>query len=152
MIVISAYGDIDAANAATLREYPLRCAGRCRGLILDLRGVEFFGTEGFSALHGLFVGCLGAGTGWAVVPGAAVTRVLQICDPQGSLPIARTVGAAAATIADTPVRPPPALRKPNAFGEMRARCVHGLRRTAPGPPRRPEVDRSDGRGYRCPAG
>ena len=106
VIVISADGDIDAANAATLREYPLRCGGDCRGLILDLRGVEFFGTEGFSALRGLFVCCLGSGTGWAVVPGAVVTRVLQICDPQGSLPITRTVEAAAATFADLPVRPP----------------------------------------------
>ena len=106
VIVVSAYGDIDAANAATLREYPLRCVGRCRGLILDLRGVEFFGTEGFSALHGLFVCFLGAGTGWAVVPGAAVTRVLQICDPQGSLPTARTVEVATATFADMPARPP----------------------------------------------
>ena len=41
-----------------------------------------------------------------MVPGAAVTRVLQICDPQGSLPTARTVEAAAATFADLPVRPP----------------------------------------------
>ena len=106
VIVISADGDIDAANAATLREYPLPCVRRCRGLILDLRGVEFFGTEGFSALRGLFVCCLGAGKGWAVVPGAAVNRVLQICDPQGSLPITRTVEEAAATFADLPVRPP----------------------------------------------
>jgi len=43
---------------------------------------------------------------WAVVPGAVVTRVLQICDPQGSLRITRTVEAAAATFADLPVRPP----------------------------------------------
>jgi len=41
-----------------------------------------------------------------VVPGAVVTRVLQICDPQGSLRITRTVEAAAATFADLPVRPP----------------------------------------------
>ena len=106
VIVISADGDIAAANAATLREYPLRCVGDCRGLILDLRGVEFFGTEGFSVLHGLFVGCVGTGTGWAVVPGAAVTRVLQICDPQGSLPTGRTLEASSATFADLPVRPP----------------------------------------------
>ncbi|WP_167096572.1 STAS domain-containing protein [Mycobacterium sp. DL592] len=106
MIVISAHGDIDAANAATLGEYPLCCVESCRGLILDLSGVEFFGTEGFSALHGLFVFCLGAGTGWAVVPGAAVTRVLQICDPQGSLPTTNSVEAAVATFADLPVRPP----------------------------------------------
>ena len=109
VIVISADGDIDAANAATLREYPLRCVGRSRGLILDLRGVEHFGTEGFSALRGLYVCCLGTGTGCAVVPGAAVSRALRIYDPQGSLPAAHTVAAATASFADLPVRPPPQL-------------------------------------------
>ena len=134
VIVISADGDIDAANAATLREYPLRRVGRCRGLILDLRGVEFFGTEGFSALDGLFVCCLGAGTGRAVVPSAAVTRVLQICDPQGSLPTARTVEAGTATFADMPARPPQpfASRVPSVRCERDACTVCGgrLRPTA----------------------
>jgi anti-anti-sigma factor len=104
VIVINAHGDIDAVNAPTLSEYTLRYVKRCRGLILDLRGLEYFGTEGFSALRAIFVYCLGAGTGWAIVPGAAVARVLRICDPHGSLPAARTVEAAVATFADLPHR------------------------------------------------
>ncbi len=79
---------------------------RCRGLILDLRGLDFFGTEGFSALHRVSVCCARAGIGWAVVPGEAVCRVLRIGDPQGLLPAAGTVAAAMATFGDQPDRPP----------------------------------------------
>ena len=57
--VISAHGDIDASNADTLTEYTLRHLMRCRGLILDLHGLDFFGTEGFSALHRVSVCCAG---------------------------------------------------------------------------------------------
>ena len=129
VIVISADGDIDAANAATLSEYPLRYVARCRGLILDLRGVEHFGNEGFSAPRGVFVCCLGAGTGWAVVPGTAVSRVLRIYDPQGSLPATRTVEAAVATFADLPVRPrlPFASRMPSVRCERDTCTVCGGR-------------------------
>jgi hypothetical protein len=49
--VIRAHGGIDASNADTLIEYTLGHLVRCRGLILDLRDLDFFGTEGFSALH-----------------------------------------------------------------------------------------------------
>jgi hypothetical protein len=69
--VISAHGDIDASNADTLTEYTLGHLMRCRGLILDLRGLDFFGTEGFSALHRVSVCCARARIGWAVVPGEA---------------------------------------------------------------------------------
>ena len=106
VIVISAHGEIDAANAATLSEYPLRYLTRYRGLILDLRGVEHFGTEGFSALMTVSRGCRRNTTGWVVLPSAAVSRLLRICDPRGNLPTACTVGAAMATFADLPVRPP----------------------------------------------
>src|SRR4029077_13662173 len=76
--VISAQGHIDASNADTLTEYTLGHLMGCRGLILDLRGLDFFGTEGFSALHRVSVCCARAGTGWAVVSGEAVSRVLRI--------------------------------------------------------------------------
>jgi anti-anti-sigma regulatory factor len=65
-------------------------------LILDLRGLDFFGAMGFSALHKVSAGCARAGIGWALVPGAAVSRVLRICDPQGTLPAASTLDAALA--------------------------------------------------------
>ena len=94
--VISAHGDIDASNAGTLAEYTLGHVTDCRGLILDLRGLDFFGAKGFAALHKVSAGCARAGIGWALVPGAAVSRVLRICDPQGTLPAASTLGAALA--------------------------------------------------------
>jgi anti-anti-sigma factor len=104
--VISAHGDIDASNADTLTEYTLGHLMRCRGLVLDLRGLDFFGTEGFSALHRVSVCCAHAGIGWAVVPSEAVSRVLRIGDPQGLLPAASTVATAMATIQDQPRRQP----------------------------------------------
>ena len=104
--VISAHRHIDASNADTLTEYTLGHLMRCRGLILDLRDLDFFGTEGFSALHRVSVRCAHAGTGWAVVPSEAVCRVLRIGDPQGLLPAAGTVEAAMATIQGRPHRPP----------------------------------------------
>jgi anti-anti-sigma factor len=104
--VISVHGDIDASNADTLTEYTLGHLMRCRGLILDLRGLDFFGTEGFAALHRVSVCCARAGIGWAVVPGEAVCRVLRIGDPQRLLPSASTVEAAMATFHDQLHRPP----------------------------------------------
>ena len=55
--IVSAHGDIDGTNANTLTEYALANVVRCRGLILDLSCLEFFGTEGFSALHRVSVCC-----------------------------------------------------------------------------------------------
>jgi anti-anti-sigma factor len=104
--VISARGHIDASNADTLTGYALEHLMGCRGLILDLSGVNFFGTEGFSALHRISVCCARAGISWALVPSEAVSRVLRIGDPHGLLPAARTVEAALATIHDQPHRPP----------------------------------------------
>lgn len=98
--IVSAYGDIDASNASTLTDYAVVNAVRCRGLILDLSGLEFFGTEGFSALHRVSVRCARADIGWMLVSGAAVTRLLRVCDPHGSLPRVDTVGAALANLQD----------------------------------------------------
>ena len=100
--VISAHGEIDASNADSLTDHAIAHTMRCRGLVLDLRDLDFFGTEGFSALHRVSVSCARVGTAWAMVPGAAVTRVLRICDPQGSLPAACTVDAAMATLPRPP--------------------------------------------------
>lgn len=92
--VISAEGDIDASNSDALTEYTLGRVKGYRGLVLDLSGLDFFGADGFSALHRISVNCARVGTGWAIVPGPATSRVLRICDPQDSLPLADTVDAA----------------------------------------------------------
>jgi anti-anti-sigma factor len=98
--IVSAYGDIDASNAIALADYALANAVRCPGLILDLGALKFFGTEGFSTLHRVSVRCARAEIGWMVVPGAAVSRLLRLCDPHGSLPTVYTVDAALANLQD----------------------------------------------------
>lgn len=84
---VSAYGELDAANADQLAEYVARCIKHCRWLTLDLTGLKFIGTAGFSALHRINVVCSGADVRWAMVPSLAVSRLLRICDPDGVLPV-----------------------------------------------------------------
>lgn len=98
--VVRVYGEIDASNANDVTQYALTQSAGCRGLILDLGGVKFFATEGFSALLHISVNCARRGAVWAVVPGAFASRVLQICDPESSLPRADTVIAALRTCTD----------------------------------------------------
>jgi len=92
--VITAHGDLDASNAQQFVDYALRDAERTERLALDLSGVEFFGTAGFSALHTLNLRCAGAGVEWVLVPSRAVSRLMRICDPDSALPIAPTMSAA----------------------------------------------------------
>jgi anti-anti-sigma factor len=103
--IVSVCGDIDGSNASAFTEYASVNAARCRGLILDLSGLQFFGTEGFSALHRISVRCARADIRWMLVPGAAVSRLLRMCDPDGSLPTTDTVSAALANLQGQPCFP-----------------------------------------------
>jgi anti-anti-sigma factor len=85
--VITVSGELDAANADQLGDYVQSCLTHCRQLIVDTRDVEFIGTAGFSTLHRINVMCSGSDAQWAMVPGAAVSRLLRICDPDGTLPV-----------------------------------------------------------------
>jgi anti-anti-sigma factor len=96
--IVSVHGDIDGTNAHALTEHSLAYLAHCRGLILDLTRLEFFGAAGFFALHRISESCAGAGISWAVVPGAAASRLLRICDPDGVLPAAVTANAAVASL------------------------------------------------------
>jgi anti-anti-sigma factor len=89
--VITVRGELDAANADELANYVQRCLSYSRWLILDLRGLEFIGTAGFSALHRINVVCSGEGAEWTMVPSHAVARLLRICDPDGILPVTSSV-------------------------------------------------------------
>jgi anti-anti-sigma factor len=97
-VVISARGEIDAANADNLTEFTLANVMPSYRLILDLRGLDFIGAEGFSALLRISVSCAGAGTEWAMVASVAVSRLLNICDPHGELPVVGTTAEAVAMI------------------------------------------------------
>jgi anti-anti-sigma factor len=85
--VITADGELDAANADQLASYVQRNASRTRRVILDLRGLDFIGTAGFSALHRINVACSAAQVTWAMAPSEAVSRLLRVCDPDGTLPV-----------------------------------------------------------------
>jgi anti-anti-sigma factor len=91
VVVITAHGELDASNANHLADYVLRCAAHSTSIILNLSGLEFFGTAGFSALHTINVRCAGADLRWTVVPSKAVSRLLRICDPDNTLPLADSV-------------------------------------------------------------
>jgi anti-anti-sigma factor len=104
MAVITAHGELDAANVQEFVDYALRHAPRTERVVLDLSGVEFFGTAGFSALHTVNVRCAGDKIDWAMVPSSAVTRLLRICDPDSALPIYDSVDAALAAVEGEPRR------------------------------------------------
>ena len=95
--IVTAAGELDAANATEFVEYAWR-AGQVEHLILDLTGIGFSGTAGVSALQTLAVRCAADRVQWALVPSKAVTRVLSICDPDTTLPVQRTIEAAYAAM------------------------------------------------------
>ena len=88
--VVSVAGELDAANAAQLGEYVQRCATSGEWLVLDLSGLTFIGTAGISVLQTIDARCAQAGMRWALVPGAAASRLLDLCDPT-TLPLAESV-------------------------------------------------------------
>jgi anti-anti-sigma factor len=92
-VVVTAHGELDASNANQLADYVQRCATHSQSLILNLSGLEFFGTAGFSALHTINVRCAGADVRWSVVPSNAVSRLLRICDPDSALPVTKSLPA-----------------------------------------------------------
>jgi anti-anti-sigma factor len=106
--LIAVDGELDAANADELASYVQRNVSRTNRVILDLRGLEFIGTAGFSALHRINVACSAAQVHWAMAPSPAVSRLLRVCDPDGTLPITEPTGEpllAAGTVAGHQARP-----------------------------------------------
>jgi anti-anti-sigma factor len=104
LAVITTHGELDAANAQPFVDYALRHAAHMDRLVLDLTGVDFFGTAGFSALHTLNVRCAAEKIEWALAPSAAVTRLLRICDPDSALPICTSVETALSAVQGEPRR------------------------------------------------
>jgi len=96
--VITARGEIDAANSQELVDYALRHGDRVKRLVLDMRGIEFFCTSGFSALHALNVRCAGQSIEWGYVPSETIARLLKICDPESALPFYSGVDTALSAI------------------------------------------------------
>ncbi|MCI4673958.1 STAS domain-containing protein [Candidatus Mycolicibacterium alkanivorans] len=103
-VLVVALGEIDAANSAELRSFVEDHVAGYQQLVLDLSRLDFFGTDGFSALHAVNVRCSRRGIDWVMVPGPEVSRALRVCDPEGSLPIATNIVSAVAALARGPLR------------------------------------------------
>jgi anti-anti-sigma factor len=86
-VTVAVMGDIDAVNARELGRYVERHTHLSKQLLLDLRAVDFFGTQAFTALYYISVFCARSDVDWLIVGGPPVRRLLSICDPEGELPL-----------------------------------------------------------------
>ena len=86
-------GEVDAVNRQAFGHF---IALRTRGLqqlVVDLSRVDFFGSQGFTALHYVSVQCARRDVDWVIV-GNRVHRILRICDSEGELPVVADLAAA----------------------------------------------------------
>lgn len=98
--VIAVHGEIDAANADEFAEQLRQCATGGEWLVVDFSDLAFIGTAGFSALQRINTRCAEADVCWALVPGTAAARLLRVCDPDATLPIAGSITEALASVQD----------------------------------------------------
>ncbi|MCV7174320.1 STAS domain-containing protein [Mycolicibacterium sphagni] len=101
-VLITAVGEIDAANSGELLRFVEKLLADYDQLVLDLSQLGFFATDGYSALHSIDTRCKRRGIDWVVVPGAEVMRVLRVCDPEGLLNTAGNIVSAVAALARGP--------------------------------------------------
>jgi anti-anti-sigma factor len=92
--VIVVTGELDAANIHHLAQYAGRRLSDARSLILDLSGLDFLAAQGIRVLYELDRECDRRKTGWALVPGHPVTRLLRVCDKDAHLPSVSSIGEA----------------------------------------------------------
>lgn len=97
-MAVAVVGEIDAVNGRGLGRYVERHTGISTQLVLDLRAVDFFGTQGFTALYYINVHCARADVDWVIVGSPPVRRVLAICDPDGELPLVDDLRSALARL------------------------------------------------------
>jgi anti-anti-sigma factor len=97
-VLVTVAGDIDATNRQALGRFVERHIRVSQELILDLSDVDFFGSQGFTALHYISVRCAGRDVDWMLVCNHSVRRILRICDPDGELPMVDDLGIALARL------------------------------------------------------
>jgi anti-anti-sigma factor len=85
---VSVRGEVDAGNAKLFAHTVREAAGGSAALILDLTEVHFLAFDGASALYAISAHLAREEVSWCVVPSPPVTRVLQLCDPEGLIPVA----------------------------------------------------------------
>ncbi|MET0896294.1 MAG: STAS domain-containing protein [Mycobacterium sp.] len=97
-VEITVAGDVDAVNGRALGGYAERHTGTSQQLILNLQAVDFFGSQGFTALYYISVHCTRSDVDWMILAGPPVRRLLAICDPGNELPVAADIDTANARL------------------------------------------------------
>src|SRR5206468_9236661 len=95
-VAVAVLGEIDAVNGRALGRFVGRHTRVSGQLVLDLRGVDFCGTEAFTALYYISVHCARRDVDWMIVASHSVRRLLSICDPEGELPLVDNLASALA--------------------------------------------------------
>lgn len=95
---ITVTGEVDACNGRALGNYVERHTATSSQMLLDLRAVDFFGSQGFTALFYISVHCSRSDVDWILLGSPPVRRLLSICDPEGELPLAVDYEAAIARL------------------------------------------------------
>jgi anti-anti-sigma factor len=90
-VLVAVSGEVDAANSRALSDYVERQIAGCPRLVLDLSGIDFFGTAGFATLHHINVICAQYRASWMLVVAPDLRRFLKICDPDEILPLQDSV-------------------------------------------------------------
>jgi anti-anti-sigma factor len=93
-VLVAITGEVDATNSHELGRFITRHTRVSKQLILDLSGVDFFGSQGFTALYYVNVHCARRDVDWLIVAGRRVLRILRICDPKDELPLVDDFDAA----------------------------------------------------------
>jgi anti-anti-sigma factor len=91
---VSVAGEVDATNREALGHFIGFCTRGSQQLIVDLSRVDFFGSQGFTALHYVSVQCARGEVDWVIVDNRVVQRILRICDSAGDLPVVGDLGTA----------------------------------------------------------
>jgi anti-anti-sigma factor len=96
--VIAVSGDIDASNSDFMTTVLRGFATRNDRLVVDMRGVDFVGTQGVRVLVDFDLQCRRDGAAWALVPCRILSRLLAVIDVGGHLPVSESVEDAVALL------------------------------------------------------
>jgi anti-anti-sigma factor len=91
---IGVKGDVDATNRQALARFVEFHTCVSQQLVLDLRSVDFFGSQGFTALHYISVQCARRDVDWMILGNRMVHRILRVCDSDTVLPVVNNIDAA----------------------------------------------------------
>ena len=94
LVLIRVRGEIDVLSAPALRAFACARVGEDRHVVLDLSEVDFIGAAGLAVFDTLDAQTCRFGSGWTLVGGRAVQRLLRAADRESACRCYESVEAA----------------------------------------------------------